>query len=145
MNMVGRCYENGWGVAPDPVIAVSWYRKAAKAGDSWAQYNLGHMLLDGNGVAMDRAEAFFWYSKAAGQGHPRAMNLVARCHELGWGVERDLEAARRWYRASAEGGYFRGQYNWATILAAEGRVAEARAWFAKAAEQGASRLPRLAA
>ena len=142
INMVGRCYENGWGAAPDSRIAVDWYRKAADAGHEWAQYNLGHMLLDGNGTAADPEEALFWYCKAAGQGHVRAMNLVARCHEEGWGVARNSAAARRWYRASAEGGYFRGQYNWATILQGEGRFDEAEHWFRKAAAAGTPQVRR---
>ena len=136
MNMVGRCYENGWGIAVDMAAAAAWYRLAARRGDAWAQYNLGHMLLDGNGVAQDHAEAFAWYSRAASQGHPRALNLVARCNEHGWGTERDLQAAARAYRQSAEAGYFRGQYNYATLLLSAGRRADAIAWFCRAASGG---------
>jgi TPR repeat protein len=136
MNMVGRCYENGWGATADSALAAAWYRKAAEAGDSWAQYNLGHMLLDGNGGPADPREAFFWYRTAGGRGHVRAMNLVGRCHEEGWGTPRDLDEAARWYRRSAEGGYFRGQFNWATILLSAGEPGEARTWFVKAAETG---------
>jgi TPR repeat protein len=128
-NMVGRCYEGGWGVAQDFAQAARWYVLAAEAGLAWAQYNLGHLLLDGNGVRQDRDAACAWYMRAAAQGHERAMNLVARCCEEGWGVGRDAGAAREWYRKSAEGGYFRGAYNYATILAAEGRMADALPWF----------------
>jgi TPR repeat protein len=71
--------------------------------------------------------------RAAGHGHVRAMNLVARCYEQGWGVARDLAAARVWYRKSAEGGYFRGAYNYATILEAEGCVTAAAMWLERAA------------
>ncbi|HEY0105712.1 MAG TPA: hypothetical protein VGB91_06465, partial [Rhizomicrobium sp.] len=73
--------------------------------------------------------AFGWYWRAASRGHERAMNLVARCYEDGWGVGRDPAAARVWYRRSAEGGYFRGAYNYATILSAEGCIAGALRWF----------------
>lgn len=131
-NMLGRAYENGWGTAPDPARAMVLYRQAAETGLAWAQYNLGHLLLDGNGVARDRDEAFLWYRRAAGQGHSRAMNLVARCFEQGWGVDRDAATARDWYRKSAEGGYFRGAYNYATILAAEGCITGAERWFQSA-------------
>ena len=41
------------------------YRVAAEAGLAWAQYNLGHLLLDGTGVARDRDAAFLWYMRAA--------------------------------------------------------------------------------
>jgi TPR repeat protein len=70
--------------------------------------------------------------RAATQGHARAMNLVARCFEQGWGVTRDAGAARNWYRQSAEGGYFRGAYNYATILAGEGCIVGAVRWFRRA-------------
>jgi TPR repeat protein len=136
MNMVGRCHENGWGVAVDMAAAATWYRRAAERGDAWAQYNLGHLLLDGNGIARNHAAAFAWYSGAAAQGHPRALNLVGRCHEHGWGTERDPAAAARAYRQSAEAGYFRGQYNYATILLATGRSADALKWFGRAAANG---------
>jgi TPR repeat protein len=122
-NMVGRCYENGWGTARDMARAEEHFRASADAGLDWAQYNLGHLLLDSG----RRDEAFMRYMSAAAQGHVRAMNLVARCFEEGWGRPRDVAAARVWYRRSAEGGYFRGAYNYASLLAAEGRGDEARA------------------
>ncbi|HEY2067922.1 MAG TPA: tetratricopeptide repeat protein [Rhizomicrobium sp.] len=131
-NMAGRCLENGWGTAPDATRAAAHYRIAADAGDSWAQYNLGHFYLDGVGVARDPDAAFDWYSRASAQGHPRAMNLVARCYEEGWGAAKDSHLARAWYRKSAEGGYFRGAYNYATLLVAEGCIAGAAHWFEKA-------------
>ncbi len=133
-NMLGRCYENGWGTARDFARAAKHYRIAAEAGLAWAQYNLGHLLLDGTGVARDRGAAFAWYLRAAGQGHERAVNLVARCHEEGWGCPRDPAAARVWYRRSAEAGYFRGAYNYATILDAEGCVTGALRWYRTALE-----------
>ncbi len=131
-NMVGRCYENGWGAPQDFARAGENYRLAAEAGLAWAQYNLGHLLLDGLGVARDRNEAFLWYMRAASSGHERAMNLVARCFEEGWGTARNPAAARNWYRKSAVGGYFRGAYNYASILAAEGCTTGARLWFQSA-------------
>jgi len=92
--MLGRCYENGWGTARDMTRAAENFRGAAEAGVDWAQYNLGHLLLDGTGVGRNPDEAFLWYMRAARQGHVRAMNLVARCYEQGWGVARDVTAAR---------------------------------------------------
>jgi TPR repeat protein len=127
-NMLGRCHEHGWGTKADPAYAVTWYARAAHAGDAWAQYNLGHLLLDGNGVARDAYEACRWYRRAADQGHPRAMNLVGRCCEEGWGTEKNSDEAREWYRRSAEGGYFRGCFNYASVLAADGRGEDAAIW-----------------
>ena len=94
INMVGRCLRERLGHARR---TSRWrpasYAQAAEAGLAWAQYNLGHLLLDGNGVPRDRNAAFDWYMRAAAQGHERAMNLVARCYEEGWGV--DARSSRR--------------------------------------------------
>jgi len=142
MNMVGRCYENGWGTAKDSEVAAGWYRRSAEAGHDWGEYNYANMLFDGLGVAVDLPAALGWYLKACAKGHPRAMNQAGRCHEEGWGVMRDLTAAAHWYRKSAEGGYFRGQYNHAAMLAAQGRVQEAAGWYAKAADGGTLEIRR---
>lgn len=128
-DMLGRCHENGWGTAKDYVKAVHHYRIAAEAGLDWALYNLGHMLLNGSGVTREPAAAFACYAKAAAKGHVRAMNLLGRCHEEGWGIAPDRARARAWYRRSAFGGYFRGAYNYADMIAAEGGIHSAACWF----------------
>jgi uncharacterized protein len=140
LNMVGRCLENGWGAAQDAVGAARAYRKAADAGHAWAQYNLGHLYLNGIGVARDLHQAYYYYLTAARQQHPRAMNLVGRCCEHGWGTPRDIEAAAEWYRQSAEGGYFRGQYNWASILLKRQCEEEATVWLERAAGGGTAQV-----
>jgi TPR repeat protein len=131
-NMLGRCCEHGWGAGQSAELAAVWYARAAEAGDAWAQYNLGHLYLDGNGVERDAAAAFRWYKRAATQGHPRAMSLMGRCCEEGWGTARNTVEARNWYRRSAEGGYFRGAFNYATILASSGCSEGADYWFERA-------------
>ena len=135
MNMLGRAAELGWAGPADDAAAARWYRRAAEAGDPWGQYNYANLLFDGRGVPRDEAQALAWYRLAAGQGHARAMNLLGRCAEEGWGGAADMAAARDWYRRSAEGGYFRGAYNHAACLAADGRLDEARAWLDAALEE----------
>ena len=39
--VVGKCYDEGWGVAQDYAEAVRLYRLAAAQGDAGAQNNLG--------------------------------------------------------------------------------------------------------
>jgi hypothetical protein len=140
--MVGRCLDNGWGIAQDPAGAAEQYHRAADEGHAWAQYNLGHLYLDGRGVPRDAARAYAYYLRAAEQGHERAMSLAGRCCEEGWGRARDLEAAADWYERSAEAGYFRGQYNWASVLLSRGRAAEAAAWFGRAVASGPAAMRR---
>lgn len=142
LNMVGRCHDNGWGTPENPVIAAQYYAHAAAAGHAWAQYNLGHLYLDGRGAPRDVVNAYALYRRAADQGHERAMNLVGRCTEEGWGTSRDALAAAHWYRCSAQAGYFRGQYNWATVLLKAGELEHAALWFERAAAGGNSGVRR---
>ena len=135
-NMVGRCFEMGWGVEPDLAEAARHYRQAAELGLDWGQFNLANLLLYGLGAPRDRSEAFRWYMCAAQQGHAKAMNMLARFHEEGWDRLRDPEQAAVWYRRAADAGDFRGQYNLATLLAEQGRRAEALVWLNQALEHG---------
>jgi TPR repeat protein len=87
-------------------------------------------------VPRNVANAYALYLRSAGQGHERAMNLVGRCTEEGWGTSRNPLAAAEWYRRSAEAGYFRGQYNWATVLLKAGELEQAALWFERSATGG---------
>jgi TPR repeat protein len=138
LNMVGRCHDNGWGTPENPEAAAQSYTRAAATDHTWAQYNLGHLYLEGRGVPRDVGKAYTLYRRAADQGHERAMNLVGRCIEEGWGTPPDALAAAYWYRCSAQAGYFRGQYNWATVLLKAGELEDAALWFERAATGGNS-------
>ena len=135
MNMVGRCCENGWGTDVDLGAAAAWYRRSAEAGHDWGEYNYANMVFDGRGVGRDPVQAVAWYQRAADKGHARAMNLLARCYEEGWGTPRDPAAAGDWYRRSAEAGYFRAQFNYGSVLGAQGRIDEALTWFERACRE----------
>jgi len=128
MNMVGRCLENGWGAPTDFEQAASWYLRAAEQELDWALYNYAHMLANGRGVARDRAQALQWFKRAAALGHARSMNFIGQYYEFGWEVEADPAAAVDWYRRSAEGGDFRGQCSYASVLTDAGRIDEAAHW-----------------
>jgi TPR repeat protein len=66
-------YETGQGVAQDYKQAVYWYQKAADAGDTFAQFDLGRIYEAGQeGVAMDYVEAHKWWNIAASNGEERA-------------------------------------------------------------------------
>jgi hypothetical protein len=136
MNMVGRCLENGWGTPVDLVRAAAQYELSAQRAYDWGEYNFGNMLFDGRGVACDRRLALHWYRRSATQGLGRAMNLLGRCLEQGWGCDPDLHAATLWYQRSAATGYFRGQFNFAAMLAQHGQAAAAAIWYRKAAAGG---------
>lgn len=128
INMVGRCYENGWGCSVNYKQAVYYYQLAASQKLNWGQYNLANLLIKGYGIAKDLVKAFDLYCLAARTGHAKSMNLVGRFYEEGWVVKANLEIATDWYRRSASAGDFRGQCSYASVLTGQGRIDEAVSW-----------------
>jgi TPR repeat protein len=134
INMVGRCFEKGWGVAEDRVEATRCYARAAEGGLDWGMYNYGSALALGAGVAKDERAALGWFQRAGSLGHAKSINFVGTFHEEGRLTPRDMAKAAECYLRAAEGGDFRGQFNHARLLAEAGRLDEAVAWIARAAE-----------
>ena len=136
LNMVGRCYDLGWGVAVDKARAADCYRVAAERGLGWAMYNYATLLALGHGVAEDKAAALAWFEKAVRTGPDligaKAANFVGSFHEDGWVVARNLAKAARLYERAAEGGDFRGMFNHARMLGDKGRTEEALGWIERA-------------
>lgn len=142
LNMVGRCYDLGWGVAVDKARAADCYRVAAERGLDWAMYNYATLLTLGEGVAEDKEAALAWFERAAKLGSgliaAKATNFVGSFHEDGWVVARNPNKAARLYERAAEGGDFRGMFNHARMLGAKGRSEEALRWLERA---GAAATP----
>ena len=135
-NMLGRCWEHGWGGPVDFRLAALEYRQAAESGLDWGLYNLANLLATGRGLAMDQPAALNCYRKAAQMGHAKSMNLLGRYLEQGQYCEKNLAQAHHWYERSAYGGDFRGQFSHASILLEQGDVQSALQWFKRALEGG---------
>lgn len=134
LNMVGRCYDLGWGVAIDKVRAAECFRICADRGLDWGMYNYATALTLGEGIAQDRPAALALFEQAAALGNAKAANYVGSFHEDGWVVAQDLTLAEQHYRTAAQGSDFRGQFNLARLLAARGQHDEALAWLARVRE-----------
>lgn len=131
INMAGRCFENAWGTEKDSFAAANWYRQAAKLGLDAGMYNYANLLATGQGAPHNPAEALQWYRQAAALGHAKSMTKIGFFYEDGRVVAQDTEAAFTWFEGGARGGDFRGQYNYASMLAARGRLDEALDWLRK--------------
>nr|WP_220129671.1 tetratricopeptide repeat protein [Sphingomonas chungangi] len=134
MNMLGRCFEKGWGTTEDRAEATYWYAHAAQAGLDWGMYNYGSALALGAGVEKDEAAALGWFQRAGAMGHAKSINFVGIFHEEGRVTLRDRAKAAECYRVAAESGDYRGQFNHARLLAEDGRLDEAVTWIGRAAE-----------
>ena len=131
INMAGRCFENGWGTPPDAFAATNWYRQAAHKGLEAGMYNYANMLAAGRGVRKDPTAALEWYRRAARMGHVKSMTKIGHFYEDGRVVRKDVDAAFRWFEKGARGGDFRGQFNYASMLAARGQWQQALEWLQK--------------
>ncbi len=140
LNMVGRCYDLGWGTAPDKAKAAACYRIAAERGLDWAMYNYATLLTLGDGVPEDRVAALGWLRRAerdgAGLARAKAVNVIGSFHEDGWATPRCMTNAAACYARAAEGGDFRGCFNHARMLGAVGEIAAALRWLTRAGEWG---------
>src|ERR1039458_3596712 len=68
-NLVGYCYDLGYGPRRNARSAVHWYKKAAKNGYAEAIYNLALSYAHGRGISKDERKAFSLNRQAATIGH----------------------------------------------------------------------------
>ena len=86
--------------------AISWYKKAAAAGESDAMFNLGLLYSQGwEGEEASPEQAFFWYERAADSGDAEAMYMAGSCCLNGTGTEKDEKQAAIWLKKALAAGY----------------------------------------
>jgi len=119
--------------------AQSLWMKAAKAGNSDAQYYLGHLYMNGLGVRMDYAAARYWFEQAAGANHPMAQNDLGSLYMNGQGVKRNLKEALGWYEKSANQGTVVAKYNCGLIYFIHRQFEKAAVFFKAASMAGYSK------
>ncbi len=148
-NLMGKMYQNGWGVPSDIDRAKSFYKKGAfsghidsvnslkaladiqylkeleitkqkaKAGNATAQNRLGEMLEYGFGIKRDLKAAFDQYQLAADQGYVSAQHNLGRSYNFGTGVKQDFAVAENWYRIAANKGYNKSMFYLGTLYATD--------------------------
>ncbi|KAL8772334.1 MAG: hypothetical protein Q9209_002546 [Squamulea sp. 1 TL-2023] len=108
--MYGLALRHGWGIPPNPPLAIHYLSLAASASASiesaalssglkkggaakgelvLAIYELANSYRHGWGVEKDAVAARSYYECAANLGDTDAMNEVARCYDEGFGGKRD--------------------------------------------------------
>lgn len=142
---LGRMLELGdpaTGIAPAPVAAFVWYRRAMKHGHSGAMFRLGDAYRSGRGVPADAAQAVKLFRRAAEFGNERGQFAMGVCCERGQGTPVDSAAAVRWYEASAQAGYAPAQNNLGGCyeygIGVQINLPAAVEWYTRASAQGQS-------
>ena len=94
-------HHKGQGVPQDSLVAIQWYRNAARQGHPGAQHNLGVMYGRGDGVNVDVEEAARWFHRAANKGHFKALMVLGTIYHEGEGVPKDNVQAYKWFKVAA--------------------------------------------
>jgi len=128
LNMLGRCYEHGWGVASDVAQAFFCYSQAAEQGDIWALFNLADCYRKGLGCVPDAKRAVELYAKAASKGHVKSLNMLGLAYEEGEGVEQNMHRAAEYFAQGAKKGDCWACLNHARFLAARGEYRQCLYW-----------------
>jgi TPR repeat protein len=108
-------YIKGRGVAADPVEGERWLIRAAEAGYTVAQGELGwhnenprlHSNATVGGQPASIIAAVKWYRASAEKGFAFAQYRLGLCYMEAKGVETDEEVGLDWVRKASDGGYAR--------------------------------------
>ena len=95
-----RIQRSGAGTAAEDIQAFNLFLRAAKAGHSEAQYEVGYCFAFAVGVRHDSVQSRHWIGLAAENGYAEAQNKVAN----GLSGEGKFAEAAEWYRKAAEQG-----------------------------------------
>ncbi len=135
---LAKLYDGGLGVPANPVLAVTWYRKAGS--DPEAEFLLSHMVDIGRGTPQNADQAVTLLRQAANGGWLRAQQVLAYRLQNGAGMHKDETEAAVWYQRAAERGDVISQQNLADMLAKGHGVpkdeTQALSWYRKAGDQG---------
>lgn len=99
---LGFFYDEGIAGEKDKKKAVTWYRKAYKAGCSSAASNIGTVYRD----AKEYKRALWWFRRGLAMGDCDALLEIGKLYEKGHGTKKNPEKARSYYTkilAVAEG------------------------------------------
>lgn len=123
------------------VVAVKWYAKAARRGDSRAQYKLGEMYGEGAGVEQSDRRMVKWMVRAALSGSLDAQRSLCFMYDVRADFANDYIDAVAGWRIAAEQGSAGAQCKLAQadamgMAAGPTDCAEALKWLLRAAERG---------
>lgn len=97
--------------------ALPWFLKAAQAGSSYAQYQVGSALLRGRGCQCDEVKSEVWLEKAAQADQPDAQVTLAVYLLKGTPDAKAIAAARMWLDRAAKSGNKNAKLYLSAILA----------------------------
>ena len=142
--VLGRLYDEGWGVSHSSRTAARWYLRAGEGGLPEAFYFIATAFAAGDGVAPDQKRALFWYRKAAAAGDRDAVYALAVATLEGYGVRKNEPRGLRSLTAVARHQPIAMEYL-AYHYLKQGRLSLAKKWATRAAKRGVDSARQLLA
>lgn len=132
---LGKCYEDGYGVARDYSEALKWYKESSDNGEARARYKVGYFYKDGISVPQDYKKAYEIFIRITMRVE-QLQNELECCYikeDKHYGGLRKLSIIEM--QKLAERGNTWAQYRMGDICESNKKSEEAVKWFQMAAEQ----------
>ena len=144
MDYLAQKYFNGSGVEKNIDLAIEWYRKAIKNGDTSGKLLFNDLGMEfqfgNNGREVNLSYAYQFYKLAAECENADGMVNAGYCISNGVGVEKDLNKAYEYFKQAADLGHWIGMSNlgWCYLYGngVEKDIEKAIHWLTRAAEEG---------
>jgi len=91
--------------------AMRWYEKAAKGGNTKAQFLLAYMHETGKGRPYNHTLAVKWYIRAAEKNHSRAQFRLGMLYSRDSSKTTDFKKAAIWYEKASKNGLAQASFN----------------------------------
>ncbi|HEX4853389.1 tetratricopeptide repeat protein [Arenimonas sp.] len=128
------------GLGPDMAKALALIRRAADAGVTEAERDMGRALETGDGIARNLDAALVWYARAANKGDAFSLWRLGMAHVRGQGRPLDIVLGVDYLKRAVAAGSPDAMASLAALLAAGDGVAQdfgmARALYQRAARAG---------
>jgi uncharacterized protein len=133
--VLGRLYDEGWGVGRNPRAATHWYLRAGQGGLPEALYFVASAYYAGDGVTRNQRRAIVWFRKAAAAGDRGAKFALAVAVLQGNGIRKDEAAGVRLLRGISH--YDADAMDYLAFhYFKQGRFSLAKKWATRAAGRG---------
>ena len=101
----------------DPVLAFTYFKRAAEAGSAEGQFELAKSYEKGVGVDADPVQALHWYEESAKQGFPDALNDMGFLYFQGeLGLPQDAAKGIEYFRQAADLRHPEAMFNYARMI-----------------------------
>jgi len=111
LNKLGTMFRYGYGVPQNMDVAIDFYMKSAKLGNSESMFALGWIHQKGLNSTKDPTKAAQWYKQGALLGNHNCQLNLGCLYDRGKGVIKSSKKALYWFTEASKQGDIDATYN----------------------------------